>query len=258
MTTVDQRGFSIPELIVVMTITAFLSVLILGFALDFWGTTASLDNSSETFVTRQNSGDALRDALNVGSTLISQNSLPDSHTNVPDPSDATGTHWLLIHAIPGTTAMPTTGYKPLFYYTAPSTDSNKNFIMNGTQPYYDEFVLYLNASTKQLLQRTLANPYASGNRLTTTCPPDQASASCQADKTMGSDIASIDTRYFSRSGNTIDYTSITDPATGDYIGPDFQAVEVVELTLHLSRKATIHGTADTSNETIIRVALRNG
>ena len=258
MSSTDQSGFSIPELIIVMTITAFLSVLILGFALDFWGTTASLENSSETFVTRQNSGDALRDALNVGSTLISQNSLPDSHTNVPDPSDASGTHWLLIHAIPGSTPMPTSGDTPLFYYTAPSTDSSKNFILNGTQPYYDEFVLYLNASSKQLLLRTIANPYASGNRLTTSCPPAQATASCPADKVMGADVSSIDTRYFSRSGNTINYTSITDPNTGQYIGPDFQAVEVVELTLHLSRKATIHGTADTSNETIIRVALRNG
>ena len=253
-----QGGFTIPELIIVMTVTALLTVFILGFALDYSGSTANLENDAETFVTRQNSGDALRDALNVGSTLISQNSIADSHVLVTDPSDATGTHWLFIHAIPGNIATPSSGYKPVFYYTAPSVDSSKNFIMNGAQPYYDEFVLYLSATNHQLLQRTLVNPYATGDRLKTTCPLAQATASCPADKNMGTDIASIDTRYFSKSGNTIDYTSITDPLTGGYIGPDFQAVEVIELTLHLSRKATYHGTANTSNETIIRVALRNG
>ena len=56
----------------------------------------------------------------------------------------------------------------------------------------------------------------------------------------------------------IDWTSITDPLTGAYIGPDFPSVEVVELTINLGRKAVIKGAQDTSNQTIVRVALRNG
>jgi hypothetical protein len=217
-----------------------------------------VQNDAETFVSRQNSGDRLREALNASSSLINQNSITDTHTNVPDTSDVTGTHWQLIHAVPGTITMPTSGAKPVLYFQAPSTDSSRNFIMNGAQPYQDEFVLYLDASSKQLLMRTLVNPAASGDRLKTSCPPAQASAACPADKVMGTEITAIDSRYFSRSGNTIDYTSITDPNTGQYIGPDYPVVEVLELTLHMHRKATIHGTADTSNETIIRVTSRNG
>lgn len=258
-TTSKAAGFTIVELIVVMVLTVAFSALVLTFMIDFWRSVASLENDSETLVTRQNAGDRLRDTLNAASQLVTQNSITDAHANVPDPSDVSGTHWLIIHAVPSSITMPASGsYTPVFYFTAPSVNSSKSFIMNGSQPYYDEFVLYLNGSTKQLLLRTLVNPSASGDRLTTSCPSSAASASCPADTVIGSDITSINTRYFSRSGNTIDYTSITDPSTGAYIGPDFPAVEVVELTLHLKRTSVVHNGADTINQTIVRVALRNG
>jgi hypothetical protein len=258
MRRLGEAGFTVPELIIVMTVTVFMSLLVMNFALDFWGSTSTLENDAETFVSRENSGDQLRDTLNASSSFIDQTSIPDAHTNVPDSGDVSGTHWQLLHAVPKTTAMPTTGSTPILYFQAPSTDSSHNFIMNGVQPYQDEFVLYLDASSKQLMMRTLVNPAVGTDRLKTSCPPAQASASCPADKVMGNEISAVDTRYFSRSGNTIDYTSITDPLTGQYIGPDFPSVEVLELTLHTQRKATIHGATDTSNVTIIRVTSRNG
>jgi prepilin-type N-terminal cleavage/methylation domain-containing protein len=220
-------GFTLVELLVVMVLTVMFSGIIMTFFLDLWGSTATLENDSETFVTRQDAGDK-------------------------------GTYWLKIHAIPGTTAMPSSGTTPLLYFEAPSVTSSKTFIMNGLAPFQDNYVLYLDASTKSLKMRIIANPAASGNRITTTCPPANVSASCPADKTIASDISAASMRYFSRSGNLLDWTSITDPLTGQYIGPDFTSVEVVEVTLHLSRKSTLHGGTDTSNETIIRVAFRNG
>lgn len=249
----SQTGFTLVELIVYMTLTVMFTALVFSFMLDFWGGAATLQNDSETFVTRQDAGDRLRDALNAGSHLIDQNSITDSDAN---PDDGSGTHWQLIHAIPGNTSVPTTGNTPVFYFDAPSVDSSKNFIMNGAQPYYDEFVLYLSGSTKQLLMRTLVNPSATGDRLTTSCPPASATATCPADRVIADDVSSVGTRYFSRSGTTIDYTSVTD-GSGNPIGPDFPAVEVVEVTLHLGRNKTVGGGAATINETIIRVALRN-
>jgi hypothetical protein len=64
-------------------------------------------------------------------------------------------------------------------------------------------------------------------------------------------------RYFSRTGNTIDYTSIWDGTINSYIGPDFTAVEVVEFTLNLSKKPLFQTTSTTVNNTIVRIALRN-
>jgi len=251
-------GFTLVELLVVMVLTVMFSGLILTFFLDLWGSTATLENDSETFATREDAGDKLRESFNAATDLVTQNGIPDSHPMNGDPTDGTGTYWLKIHAIPGTTNMPTSGTTPLIYFEAPSVTASKTFIMNGVQPYQDNFILYLNASTKSLMLRTLANPSASGNRATTSCPPSLATASCPADKTVATDISSVSTRYFSRSGNLLDWTSITDPLTGQYIGPDFPSVEVIELTLTLHRKSTLHGGTATNNQTIVRVAFRNG
>jgi len=255
---INEQGFTLVELVVYMTLTVMFTILVFSFMFDFWGSAATLENDSETFVTRQDAGDSLRDRLNAAAHLISQNSIGDAHTLVGDPSDSTGTYWEVVHAIPGTTPMPSNGsYAPVIYYESPSIDSSKNYIMNGSQPYDDEFILYLNGTTKQLLLRSLANPTATGDYLTTSCPAAAASSTCPADTIIASDITAVDTRYFSRSGNTIDYTSVTDPTTGLPIGPDFPSVEVVELTLHLGRSSTINGGQSTANETIVRVALRN-
>lgn len=254
----EAAGFTLVELIVVMAMTLMMTGLILSFFLDLWGSTATLQNDSETFVSRENAGDALRDAFNTATGLIDQNGIADSHTNNPDPGNATNNYWLILHAIPGATSMPSTGTTPVLYFEAPSINSSKNFIMNGAISYKDDFVLYLDASTKDLMLRSLANPSATGDRVVTSCPPSQATASCPADKIIATDVSAVSMRYFSRSGNLLDWTSIIDPLTGAYIGPDFPSVEVVELTLTLHRKSTLHGGTATNNQTIVRVAFRNG
>lgn len=254
-----NAGFTVVELVVVMTLTLIFSGMIISFALDYWGNTSSLQSSNETLVTRQNAGDILRDQLNRATGLIIQNGIPDPNTEVADATEPSGSYWLALHAVPGDIAMPAAGnFTPVFYYTAPSTDASHIQILNGVQPYYDEFVLYLDGSTKELRLRTLTNPSASGNRLRTTCPTAAATASCPADRIVARDVYSVGMNYFSRSGNQINYQSIIDSTTGEYIGPDFPSVEVVEVTINLKKPAIIHGRNDTTNATIIRVALRNG
>jgi hypothetical protein len=190
--------------------------------------------------------------------MIMQNSIPDAHPNNPDPADVTGQYWLPIHAIPGNFPIPVKGVTtPLVYYSRPSTASNGSYVMNGVQPYEDEFMLYMDGTTKSLKQRTLVNPNATGDRLKTSCPAAIATLTCPADKTVATDLASIDMRYFSRTGNLIDHTSSQDPLTGAYTGPDFTAVEVIEFNLNLVQKPLLQSTKATSNSTIIRIALRN-
>jgi Tfp pilus assembly protein PilW len=253
-----QSGVTLVELLIVIVVSTAVTIAILAFALSFWSSNATLENDLETFVTRADAGDILRDYLNESSGLITQNSIDDDHALAPDPGDASGQHWEIIHAVPKNVPIGSTGtITPVIYFQSPATDSSKSLIMNGAQPYTNEFVLYLNGTTKQLLLRSLANPGAASNKTRTSCPSSSATASCLADKIVADDISSVDTRYFSRSGNPIDYTSITDPLTGEYIGPDFSSVEVVELTLHLFRKSTLDNGEDTANSAIVRVAIRN-
>ncbi len=254
----SNGGFTVPELVVVMVLTLVFSTLVLSFAFDFWGVATNLQNSSETLVTRQNLGDNLRNRLNVATTLLNQTSIADVNANVSDASDVTGTHWVLLHAVPTTLSMPTKGsYAPILYYEAPAIDANKNFLMRGVQPAQNEFVMYLDGTAKALMLRSLAND-VSENSLSTSCPPSVVTSLCPVDKTLASDVLSVSTKYFSKSGNTIDWNQVKDPITGESIGPDFPDVEVIELTIVLKKRAVIHGEADSISKTTIRVALRNG
>jgi type II secretory pathway pseudopilin PulG len=254
----DSRGFTITELLVVIILTTLLTLIVMVFAFDLWRTSAIQESQNDTLLSRYNAGDSLREQIGASAGLIIQNSIPDSNTLAPDTSIAGNTYWQPIHAIPGTTNIPASGnYSPLMYFRRYSTDNSKAYIMNGTSPYEDEFILYLDGSQKALMQRTLVNPSAVNDKLKTTCPPDIATGSCPADKVIASDLSSVATRYFSRTGNLIDWTSITDTDTGEYIGPDFPAVEVVEFTLNYSKKPAFSSTNPTQSSTIIRIALRN-
>lgn len=257
----NSDGFTIAELLSVMIVTLIFTGLITFFLFQSWRGTATLQNNLTTFAGRLNASDRLRDYLNETSGLINQNSIADPNPNNPDPAYAGG-YWIPIHAIPRTIPVGSNGTTtPVIYFEQPAVDEGKNYIMNDKQPYQNEFVLYLNGSTKKLMLRTLANTNAPNNAAVTSCPPAAVSASCPADKTIAENISAVDTLYFSKTGNTIDYTSITDPNSlppGAFIGPDFTSVEVVELNLHVFKKSTIHGGADTSSQTVIRVALRNG
>lgn len=257
-TGLDDSGFTVVELLAVIITSSIIMGTLTAFALNLWTNTAVVQSDEDTLVSRMNAGDYLRNAIGSAAGLINQNDLEDDHTGNSDPSDPSGTHWSVIHAVPGTINIGAAGtITPVLYFDRPSINTSGQVILNGTVPYQDDVILYMNGTTKQLLSRVIANPYATGNRAKTTCPASLASQSCPADTVVADNLSGIVTRYFSRSGNTINYTSITDPDTGAYIGPDFSSVEVVEFTLKLYKKAQVHSGADTANQTVIRVALRN-
>lgn len=249
-------GFSLPELLIVIILTGLFSGLILSFTFGYWRYGFLLQADLDTLNTRLNAGDFLREAIGSSSGLIIQNSISDNHPGVPDPSNLL--HWAPIHAIPGNKTVGSPGViTSLVYFRHFSANASGQYIMNGSQPYEDEYILYLDGTTKSLIQRSLANPSANGNRLKTSCPSGFVTSSCPADKVVATDLSSVNMRYFSRTGNLLDYTSIWDSDTNSYAGPDFTAVEVVEFTINLSKKPTFQKTSATSNSTIIRIALRN-
>lgn len=258
MKRLGQQGVTVIELLVVIIVSGIVMGVISSFTLSYWTNSSTLDSSQQLLVTRLNSGDYLRESLNAASGLITQNDLPDSNTGNPDPADSTQTYWLPIHAVPGTISMGAPGViTPVVYYNRPSIDTSKNIVLNGTIPYGDDIILYLNGTTKQLLARTIANSSAANNRAKTSCPAALATTNCPADSVVAENVSSVVMRYFSRSGNPIDYTSSTDPITGDYTGPDFPSVEVIEFTINFYRKGRLYNAKDSTNQTVIRVALRN-
>ncbi len=258
MTKLGENGFTLPELITTIAVTAVFTSLILFFTISYWRYGALLEADLSTYVSRLNAGDILRESLSSSSGAIIQNSILDSNTNNPDPAIASNLYWLPLHSVPKNVPIGSVGSTtPLMYYKRFSINKSGALIYNGTQPFEDEFVLYLDGSTRELRLRTLANTAASNNRLLKSCPPNIATASCPADKTITNNINSINIRYFSKSGNLIDHNSVIDPITGQYIGPDLPTVEVVEFTLNITQKALFQKTTSTNSSTIIRMALRN-
>jgi len=252
-----ETGFTLPEVIVVLGLSALFVALILYFGISYWRYGLTLAADADTLVTRLNFQDYLREQISTSTGLISQNGLQDGTALNPDASIPGNHFWASIHAVPQTYSVTGSGVSSLVYYRRNSVNTTNTYIMNGTQPYEDEYILYIDNPTKQLRVRTIANTSASGNRLKTSCAPASATATCPSDKVVATDISSISTRYFSRSGNLINYASIVDPVTGQPIGPDFPSVEVVELTVKLAQRPGLEKSSTTQNTTVVRLALRN-
>ena len=74
---------------------------------------------------------------------------------------------------------------------SPALDSSHNYIIDpGTgSPYMNELVYYKSGSS--LLERTLANPGATGDTLKTSCPASLATSSCPADKDLADFVTSM-------------------------------------------------------------------
>lgn len=253
-----EEGFTLPELLVVIFLSSMFTGLLLFFMISYWRYGLMLESDLDTLGSRLNAGDYLRENLNPSSGLINQNSIADANPHKPDTTAVPANYWELIRAIPGTISVGASGtYTPVVYFRRPSVNTSGAVAMNGTQPFEDEYVIYLDGTTKKLMSRILANPSVVNNRILTSCPPSVATVSCPADRIVSADVSSVQMRYFSKTGNLIDYTSSYDTDTNSYTGPDFPVVEVVEFTINLSKKPLFQKTNATVNSTVIRVALRS-
>ena len=266
-----QSGFTLVEMIIVVTMTTVLSMVIFAIGYQYLKQAASLTARSNFYGDRLTVSDYLRQNIGMSTGLLNQNSILDNNALVPDPLDGTGTHWQLIHTIPGVQGSPT-GVTPIVYYSQDALRADKTAIMNGTTAYQNEFIMYHDGPSSELRLRSLANPLAANNATHTTCTT--TSPSCRKDKVLLSGVKSVEMRYFSRSGEDIDFRSSCDPdvfyCDGNIPigcnqsppyegcnGLDFPHVEVVQFDLKVEK--TIESDANNSiyNSTIIRIALRN-
>ncbi len=254
-TPINSDGFTITELLIVIIATGVISGAIFSFTFNYWRSSYVQQSSVDSLNSRLNAGDILRELLASSTGLINQNSIPENNVLVPDPGN--GLFWDELRATTETRTATAGVITPILYFKRFSFDSDRDIIFDNLVAYEDEYVLYLDGDDKTLYLRSIANPDAIDNRLQTSCPPESATSSCPADRVVAEDVSSLDVRYFSRTGNVVDYTSVTDPDTGEFIGPDFPAAEVAELTINISRTPPFQQTATTQVSTTIRVALRN-
>lgn len=266
-----ESGFTLVEMLIVVIMTTVLSMIIFGLGYQYLKQAAKLTAQTSSYNDRLNVGDYLRQNVGLSTGLLNQNSLIDSNRLVPDPSDGSGTRWKRIHAIPGAfgSAGETT---PIIYYSQDALKSDGTAILNGAAPYQNEFIVYHDGTSSELRVRTLANNAASQNASRTSCAV--ATPSCPRDKVLLSGVQTVEMRYFSRSGDDIDFRSSCDPdvyycagsspAQCQQVSPysgcnglDFSQVEVVQFKLKVKKAIESDRNHFIFNSTVIRIALRN-
>ena len=264
-----EHGFSLVEMIIVVVMTTVLSMVIFGIGYQYLKHAASLTARSNFYGDRLTVADYLRQNIGLSTGLLNQNVIDDDHVLLGDPADATGKHWKVLHTIPAALG-DATNVTPIVYYSQDALRADGTAIMNGAVAYQNEFIIYHDGPTSELRLRALANPDATGNKTTTTCTP--GTSGCNPDRVLLSGVKSVEMRYFSRSGEDIDFRSSCDPdiyscglpptcqQTEPYAGCnglDFSQVEVVQFKLKVEKPIESDRNHSIYNSTIIRIALRN-
>lgn len=196
-----MAGFSMLELLLAISITSGLLLVAGNFVMDVTLSAHVDHNKTVVQSNTKQAVDSVARVIRQSRSVMAQNSLPDPNS-------------------PGATADPATWYgwsgaagtDSTLILAYPARDADGNLLYQDglhTQLHTDEIIFYLDPSTRRLYKRTLANP-APGNVAKTTCPPDEATASCPADAMVVEDIASLATEYFDANNQPVSVPSGTE------------------------------------------------
>jgi prepilin-type N-terminal cleavage/methylation domain-containing protein len=216
----DQNGFTIVELIVVVTVLAAISVVFLGLTSSYLITLTRNNQLTEMTISSQNLLRTTVESLRFGDGVRQTNQISDP--NAPSGGwNTNNTSFVIIIA-------------------EPALDSSKEYIIDPVtgSPYMNELVYYKDGDT--LMKRKLANPAATGNRLVTSCPANLASASCPADIKLAEYVKSMVFTLYDQDGSN---TNVAADAQSVNIALDMERNSLSNKPLKLT--------------TSIRVTLRN-
>ncbi len=166
-----EGGFTLTELLIVITVTATLSVALLGAMLNYYVLITRNNASIDMTANSQNLLRTTVENLRTGDGVRQTNSISDPNSP-PGGWTTSDTNFVIV--------IPT-----------PALDGAHNYILDSTtgSPYMNELVYYKNGNS--LMERSLAEPNAAGNVLKTSCPPSSASLTCPPDKDLADFVSSM-------------------------------------------------------------------
>lgn len=214
-----QAGFTLVEVTVAVSAMAIVGVLFIGIVANYFVLITRNNELTEMTINSQNLLRTTVENIRLGDGVRQTNQISDP--NAPSGGwNTSNSSFVIIIAVPAVTTTHA-------YIIDPDTGS----------PYMNELVYYKSGTT--LLERTLANPSATGNRLITTCPPSLATSSCPADTQLATYVSSMLFTLYDQNA------AITTTAS---------LARSVNITLTMQRNAPGQPLGITSN---IRVTLRN-
>ena len=215
----NSSGFTVVELLVAMTVGTFLMLAFLSSSTTYFTTISRADALDQMTVTSQNLLRTMVENIRYGDGILLNNQINDP--NAPSGGwNTSNNNFVIILAVP-------------------AIDINKNYIIDSStgSPYMNELVYYKSSSS--LMERTLANTSASGNTLVTSCPPNLATNSCPADKTLATYSTSMSFIMYDQNGIVTTTTSLA---------------RSIDITLTMQQEGTLYPLIYTNS---MRVTLRN-
>ncbi len=217
----SEKGFTVTELIVSITLIGIISVVVLTVVSNYLVIITRNNFMVDMTVSSQNLLRTTVEELRYGAGVQSTNTIDDPNADEPAGGWNTSNEAVVV------------------IIAQPATDISRDYIIDNLtgQPYVNELVYYKRDSI--LYRRTLANPLASGNRAVTTCTPSTATATCPADRILNENLESMVFTLFNQ-----DNAITTDPS----------AARALTINLEL-RKQTFGDPLTLTNS--ITVAFRN-
>lgn len=214
-----QAGYTITELIIVVTIGAAVAIALVGASINLYFSMMRRNAEAELVLESQGLLRRVVEDIRTSAGIRSNNTIGDTNGPVGG--------WVTSNA------------NVILVISSPSLDQNEQIIYDPLTgaPYLDEFIYFTEDTT--LHKRILANPSATGNRASTTCPESLATPSCPSDVTL--------TNYFTQM-NFVFYDQ------DDAITTDSLLTRSILITVDMQRR--VFG-ADLPITNSIRMTMRN-
>lgn len=173
----NQKGFTLPELIVTMTLMMILSLTLANFVANWYSTASLAQARTELLTNAENALDTITDDIRLSGSADETNRWPDANGAGGNQFGwHSGTHVLVL--------------------AKTAVDTSNNVIFSDPAQYItqkDNVVYYLSGST---LYRRIIAADDPNDAAVTTCPSASATQSCPADKTIATGVKSFIVTYY--------------------------------------------------------------
>lgn len=183
-----QQGFTLTELIVVISVIGILVTVIATVVINNLQAIARENNRAELIRSSQLGLDLITENARLGSNAKTSNRWPDM--NAPAAAGGDYFSWQ--------------SDAQTLIVSSPVVDTSGNIVFLDTTQYVpetNEEVYYLKDRT--IHRRIIAASGVANNRRKTTCPDDRTSATCRADAKIMDNVDSIEFKYFDVQGNEV-------------------------------------------------------
>jgi Tfp pilus assembly protein PilE len=213
------QGYTLVEEVVVVTVIGIISIAFVGSIASYYVTITRTNELEQMTVSSQNVLRSTVENIRYGDGVRQTNA-------ISDPNAPTG-------------GWNTSDSNFVIILEVPAENTSHNYIIDPDtgSPYMNELVYYKNVNL--LMERKLANPNASGDSLTTSCPPSNATTTCPADTELADWVNSMTFTLYDQNAS-----QTTTPSLARSVG----------ITLNMQRDAPGKPLNLTTN---IRVTLRN-